>query len=157
MADNVAITAGAGTTIAADEVTRNATSEKQQIVKIGFGIDGTHDGLAAETTPLPVKQGVGTEAAYPPLGSKAFGSITASFTSLLTPGGNAKIVDLTNDTDQLLKFSFDGGTTEHAVVPAKSAKVYDFGSQGLKCSGVIHVKHLGTAPTVGTVYATVVR
>ena len=45
MADNVAITAGSGTTIAADEVTRNATSEKQQVVKIGVGAEGEHVGF----------------------------------------------------------------------------------------------------------------
>ena len=43
MADNVEITAGAGTRIATDEVTRNAIVEHQQIVKIGLGAEGSHD------------------------------------------------------------------------------------------------------------------
>jgi hypothetical protein len=43
MADNVPITPGAGANIAADEVTRNAVAEKQQIVKISLGADGAFD------------------------------------------------------------------------------------------------------------------
>ena len=43
MADNVEITAGAGTRIATDEVTRNAIVEHQQIVKLGLGAEGSHD------------------------------------------------------------------------------------------------------------------
>jgi len=54
LSDNIAITAGSGTTIAADEVTRNAIVEKQQIIKIAFGLDGAFDGLVSPTTPLPV-------------------------------------------------------------------------------------------------------
>lgn len=54
MADNVSITAGTGTTIAADEVTRNATSEKQQLIKIAIGTDGNYEGMVATTFPLPV-------------------------------------------------------------------------------------------------------
>lgn len=45
MADNVEITSGTGTTIAADEVTRNAVLEKQQIIKVALGADGAHDTL----------------------------------------------------------------------------------------------------------------
>lgn len=54
MADNVAITAGSGTTIAADEVTRNAIPEKQQLVKLSYGTDGNYEGMASTTTPFPV-------------------------------------------------------------------------------------------------------
>ena len=43
MADNVEITAGTGTRIATDEVTRNAIVEHQQIMKIGLGAEGAHD------------------------------------------------------------------------------------------------------------------
>ncbi len=45
MADNVPITPGLGEVIAADEVTRNATSEKQQIIKISLGAEGAFDTL----------------------------------------------------------------------------------------------------------------
>lgn len=45
-ADNLQVTQGSGTTVAADEVTRNSISEKQQVVKIGLGAEGLHDGFA---------------------------------------------------------------------------------------------------------------
>lgn len=45
MADNVQVTPGSGETIAADQVTRNATSEKQQIIKISLGAEGAFDTL----------------------------------------------------------------------------------------------------------------
>lgn len=157
MADNIEITSGTGTTIAADEVTRNATPEKQQIVKIGFGVDGAHDGLAAETTPLPVKQGVGTEAAYTTLTTKAYSSITGSFTSLVDPSGNAKLFDFFNDTDAFIILSYDAGATAHDILPAYSGKVVNLAALGLKESGVVHIKYSGSAPTVGNVYAKVVK
>ncbi len=51
MADNVAITAGTGTDIAADDI----SSVKYQRVKLIHGVDGTNDGDVAATNPLPVK------------------------------------------------------------------------------------------------------
>lgn len=79
MADNVPITPGAGANIAADEVTRNGTSEKQQIVKIGLGAEGAHDTLvdsgqqtsansvpvviASDQTPVPVQGNAADNAA----------------------------------------------------------------------------------------------
>lgn len=47
MADNITIKDGASAdqVVACDEVTRNATTEKQQIVKIGLGAEGAHDTL----------------------------------------------------------------------------------------------------------------
>lgn len=50
MADNVAITAGAGTTIATDDV---GAGVQVQRVKVTWGVDGTATD-ATETTPLPV-------------------------------------------------------------------------------------------------------
>ena len=55
MADNFAVTAGSGTTIAADEVTWASVAAKMQIVKLGIGADGAIDGLASDTTPVPTK------------------------------------------------------------------------------------------------------
>ena len=45
MADNITIKDGAGVDaiVSADEVTRNAIVEKQQIFKIGLGAEGSHD------------------------------------------------------------------------------------------------------------------
>lgn len=45
-ADNLQVTQGAGTTVAADEVTRNTIPEKQQVIKLSLGPDGTFSGFA---------------------------------------------------------------------------------------------------------------
>jgi hypothetical protein len=51
LADNVAITAGSGTTVASDDV---GSGVQQQRVKITWGVDGTGNDVNA-TTPLPVE------------------------------------------------------------------------------------------------------
>lgn len=157
MADNVAVTAGFGKTIAADEVTRNAISEKQQIIKIGFGTDGNHDGLAAESTPLPVKQGKGTEAVYPTLAAKDYTTVIVTYSSLIDPAGDAKALDIYNNTDASIRISYDGGATDHDFLPAYAGKVVEWANLGLKESGVAHVKYESGAPTVGKIYAKVVK
>ena len=50
MADNIAVTAGSGETVAADEI----GSAKYQRVKLIHGVDGTHDGDSSTTNPFPV-------------------------------------------------------------------------------------------------------
>jgi len=50
MADNVAVTAGSGTSIAADDI----SSVWYQRVKMVIGADGTNDGDIAATNPMPV-------------------------------------------------------------------------------------------------------
>ena len=54
MADNFTITEGTGVTIGADEVTRGV-SQKLQLVKIAYGVDGAYEGMASTSTPLPVE------------------------------------------------------------------------------------------------------
>lgn len=152
MSDNVEITEGTGAIIAADEVTRNAISEKQQIVKIGLGADGVHDGLVSEGTPLPVRQSIGIESVYATLAVVAFGSVGASFSLLLTPDANSKRIDIYNDTDAAIRISFDGGSTEHAFCPAKCGRTFSLGDLGLCESDTVHIKRDSGAPTVGNVY-----
>lgn len=50
MADNVAITAGTGTTIGADEI----AAVKYQRIKMILGADGTNDGDVSSANPMPV-------------------------------------------------------------------------------------------------------
>jgi len=45
-ADNIAVSPGSGAVVAADERTRNGIVEKQQVVVLGLGAEGTHDGFA---------------------------------------------------------------------------------------------------------------
>jgi len=43
-----------GSTLATDEVSINSTTVQVPRTKVGFGVDGSYDGEAAHTTPLPV-------------------------------------------------------------------------------------------------------
>lgn len=73
MADNVAITAGTGTTIGADEI----SSVKYQRVKVIVGADGTNDGDVCTANPLPI--------------SDAGGAITVDGTVAVTNAGITSI------------------------------------------------------------------
>jgi hypothetical protein len=70
MADNVAITAGAGTTVATDDI----GGVHHQRVKMGWGADGSYGDVSA-AAPLPVTHAAG-------LGSKA---LSAAFATLTRP------------------------------------------------------------------------
>jgi len=52
MADNV--TLSTGDIMASDEVVIGSTTVQCQRVKLGYGVDGSYDGEASATTPLPV-------------------------------------------------------------------------------------------------------
>lgn len=55
MSDNVRMNQGAGGDLmAADEVTINSESVKVPRIKTGFGVEGSYDGEASNTTPFPV-------------------------------------------------------------------------------------------------------
>lgn len=77
MADNVAITAGTGTDIAADEI----SSVKYQRVKVVLGADGVNDGDVASGNPLPVTGTITAVTAITnalPAGTNAIGKLSAN-------------------------------------------------------------------------------
>jgi hypothetical protein len=95
MADNVAITAGAGTTIASDDI----GGVQYQRVKITHGLDGTADDANA-TTPLPVTAPAATRATH----SIAVGlqtDVLMSNLTALTPKFFSETV-VASDTDEEL-------------------------------------------------------
>lgn len=122
MADNVTITSGAnstppaGTVVAADEVTINATAVKVQRVKIGTGVDGTYDGDVSDSNPLPINDAGG---------------------SLTVDANNLDIRDLTSSSDSIAAVqsgtwnivnvsgtvSLPTGASTEATLSAASAKL----------------------------------
>lgn len=55
MSDNTRMNQGAGGDLmAADEVTINSESVKVPRIKTGFGVEGSYDGEASNTTPFPI-------------------------------------------------------------------------------------------------------
>lgn len=172
MADNVSITAGSGTVIAADEVTRNAISEKQQIIKISLGAEGAFDTLvdsgqqtmanslpvvlASNQTSLPVTQST-AEAVLQALASVDFSSLSTSYTNLITPAGNTKVLDTVNDTDIGIIVSLDNGVTDHYYMPPKSAREIRLADINLHQSGIVRIKVPSGSGTEGKVYAQCIR
>jgi len=108
MADNVAITAGSGTTIAADDV----SGVMYQKVKLDLGGDGVSDPV--ETT-LPVS-GTVTVAitdTYAPIGSHSSGALISSAITLTKPEGANSI--LIQTLVQNVRFTLDGTTPTASV------------------------------------------
>lgn len=104
----------------------------------------------------------GVSIAFQPLGTLAFGSIVAGYTAIGNPfTSSVRSVTITNLTDTTLIFSYDGGVTDHDVLPAGAGKLYDFaanasvvsgGMPAFQKGGSVYVKRGGGAPTLGAAY-----
>ena len=155
MADNVQITAGVGTFISADSVTRVVADERMQIIKIGLGADGvfqsfTQAGAIAESLGLAITR-TSDAAVYETLTKIAFGSVGAGFALALSPGGDLRYLEIQNDTDAAIEVSFDAGSTAHWQIPLKEPRIFDYNAFGRFQSADIHIRHAGVAPTSGEV------
>lgn len=100
---------------------------------------------------------------YEPLRSLAFGGISGAYAGVGASFAHpVRILKVTNTTDAALLISFDG-STNHDVVAASSAWIHDYsanreanGDQLDQAQGTrIYVKQV-SAPTLGTVYVTVI-
>lgn len=152
MADNVTITQGSGTIIAADEVTRNAVVEKQQIVKISLGADGAFDMLldsGQQTGPnsLPVVESA-NEAVYQ-LGTIAAASLTTSFQDLITPAAAAKAFEFDNRTDKTVVIGFNTGAADHKILDPGAVWAVNLQAIGMKEVTVVRAKLLAAGAASG--------
>lgn len=143
MADNVTITQGSGTTIAADEVTRNAVSEKQQIVKISLGAEGAFDNLVdsgqqASSASFPVVQSANE--AVLQVGTVAAASLTTSFQALITPAAAAKALEFENRTDKIVVIGFNTGAADHKILDPGAVWAVNLQVIGMKETSRIDVK-----------------
>lgn len=144
MADNVAITAGSGTTIATDDV---GGGVQVQRVKVTFGADGTATDANA-TTPLP--------AAVPE--QTATASITSTTSATLTPISVSEVaVQVTGTWSGTLQFegTVDGTNffSVPAIVPTTGAVVTSATANGqwlIPCGGYNKVRVRGASVGSGT-------
>lgn len=95
--------------------------------------------------------------------SLAFGSISGSYASVGSSLSQpSRLIHVVNNTDADLMFSFNG-STDHVFLPASGFFVYDINAnrdtneQGwyLTVGTQPSVKHLGSAPSSGSVYVTI--
>ena len=104
----------------------------------------------------------GVSIKFQPLGTLAFGSIAAGYAAIGNPfTSKVRSFTITNLTDTTLIFSYDGGVTDHDVLPAGAGKLYDFaanksdtaaGMSAFEKGGSVYVKRGGGAPTLGAAY-----
>lgn len=100
---------------------------------------------------LWVNPWAGTESSYTTVVAYAEGSITASYTTLVTNAAALKHLEIYNGTDTAMYISFDA-STNHWFIPAASTKVFPYQQLGLKESSNVSIKY-DTDPSTGTVYA----
>lgn len=86
------------------------------------------------------------------LGSVAAGSVTNSYTTLLSNTSPLRAVNIINNADCLVLISFNA-STDHLVVPASSALSVDYATIQRYVNTNISLKYSGTACTTGSVYA----
>ena len=162
MADNVQITAGSGTVIATDEVSRNATTEHQQIVKLSLGAEGAHDNLvdsgeqnASDSVPVVPSSDAAT---FESLTTFDTSNLTdANYDNILTPGGNLRYIEVYNDSDDSMILSFDAGTTDHWRVPVGEGRIFDFAICQRYVSTTISIKRAGGSTPSGNFYLSAYR
>lgn len=100
---------------------------------------------------------VGARALWEPLRSLAFGGISGTYAAIGTATASPTLMlSITNTTDALLTFSFNG-STNIVVIPAYTARIWDIGSNtiddfSLPANTTFYVKG---APTAGAVYVEV--
>jgi 5-hydroxyisourate hydrolase-like protein (transthyretin family) len=106
MADNVAITAGSGTTVGTDEVTIAATAVQVQLVKILDATDASTNRLVVDSS------GRVTTVTVNPSGTATRSTVNLAVTSFTILASNAsrKWFQLYNDSVNVLYVDLSGGT-----------------------------------------------
>lgn len=105
----------------------------------------------------------GTKVAFEAVREAAFGAITANYTAVGSATSDyVRIMAINNSTNEEVYISFDG-TTNHLRLAANSFKLFDFTASSVHDDGfflsnrtIFYVKHLGVAPTSGSVWIEVI-
>ena len=95
-----------------------------------------------------------TAAGTPGYAEYAFGSVTGSYTTALTNSNPIKILDLFNATDKDLLISLNA-STNFTLIKAGTGKIFDMKANGISFSSNVSVKNNGVAPTLGSLFVTV--
>lgn len=155
MADNISITAGAGTVVATDQV----GTDHYQKVKL---VDGTADSSAA--IPGDATDGLVVNSKRPNRGTLSTGTITSTTSvqaSVIDQAGAGVVVFGTYSATLVFEASIDGGTTwiavqgqqidTGAVTTTPGALVNTARAWELGTSGMTHVRVRASSYTSGTV------
>lgn len=111
---------------------------------------GTPQPVTFATTPQPVR--LDTSVITPTVEiAIAFGSVSASYTSILTNAALLKRCIFNNATNQPVSWD-DGTTSIISGQPAGSVIIDDYGANGRDVRTNIRLKYTSSAPASGTVY-----
>jgi hypothetical protein len=142
MVDNIEVTPGVGKTVAADEI----STTFYQRIKLVHGIDGVNDGDVSRANGFPVSGS--RYANVEALVEKAHGFFTATHQDLtLVNVTTSTTLVYWNNTDGDIYLSWDGGTTNHEILPAKST-----GALPIEEGATAVWAKYSTDPTEGTCY-----
>ncbi len=138
------------TTVSAVTAITNALPAGSNIignVRIDQTTPGTTNGVVVNSLPA---QTVST-ATFQAEGAVAFGSITNSYVTLLTPSAATKILFMRNNTNAAIAVSMDAGSTTNFVLDSGDQVAIDFQANALVSStSAIQVKYAVGAPTSGS-------
>lgn len=138
MADDFAFNEGTDRTGAADDI-GGVLYPRGKLI---HGPDGVNDGDVSKGNGLPVGL---SRCDYDPLVSVAFGSITGSYAPAASSLGSVRALIAFNTTDQAIRGSFDAGSTQHVVIPARCVRTIPVKDGAT----AFHVRHDGVAPLEG--------
>lgn len=92
-----------------------------------------------------------TAATWQAEGNIAFGSVTGSYQTVLTPSASTKMLFMRNNCNASLTVSLDAGTTANFILDAGDQVAIDFVANGLiSATSAIQVKQTSGAPTSGS-------
>ena len=113
--------------------------------------DSSTGGLAVVTNPPAA-------ATFPAESYVAFGTVAASYTTILTASSNVKVLLMRSNLNQQARVSLDGGVTDHFTLDPYDAVGIDLSADGLYLASgaVIKLKYTGVAPTAGSFKLSVV-
>lgn len=152
---SIGVKEGADQSIAFDSGAGSITGDVQ-LGKIFYGSEGVFNNDFANQSNqaliIAALQALAQSAGTKHQGSKAFGSLTGSYQSLLNPGASMKYLMVRNYTDKNVIISF-GGASDDFELARGAEKEFNFGSNNFSINEDIQVKLAGAAATAGTVYA----
>lgn len=95
------------------------------------------------------------------LGTKAAADITASYTDVITSlPAEPRQITIVSTLDQPVVLSFDGGVTDHLVVPASMTYTininFNSGDYFRNAGSALQVKEVGN-PTTGNLYVSILK
>lgn len=122
MADNVAITEGSGTTVAADEI----SLVKYQRMKLIHGADGVNDGDVAKANPWPTRPGMPTTK-----------QLTQASVSVSASGDNTLVAATASQTTRVFRLYLVNSGSVKVDVKFKSATTDKTGAMTLFPGGSI--------------------